>query len=37
MGDIPKCINLDDVISPSKIYEKFNSENSRGLDSVRIS
>ena len=30
-GDVPKFVNSNDVISPSKLYEKFISENSRGL------
>ena len=30
-GDVPKFVNSNDVISPSELYEKFNSENSRGL------
>ena len=31
MGDVPKFVNSNDVISPSKLYEKVNSKNSRGL------
>ena len=30
-GDVPKFVNSNDVISPSELYEKLNSENSRGL------
>ena len=30
-GDVPKFVNSNDVISPSKLYEKFISENSKGL------
>ena len=29
MGYVPKFINSNGVISPSELYEKFNSENSR--------
>ena len=31
MGYVPKFINSNGVISPSELYEKFNSENSRRL------
>ena len=31
MVDVPKFVNSNHVISPSKLYKKFNSENSRGL------
>ena len=31
MGDVPRFVNSNDVISPSKLYEKVNSKNSRGL------
>ena len=30
-GDVPKFVNSNDVISPSELYEKLNSENSRGF------
>ena len=31
MGYVPKFVNSNGVISPSELYEKFNSENSKRL------